>query len=103
MNASGIVPFDTRVVILPDKVEEKTAGGIILPGQAVDKEKYAQTKATLVAVGGNAFADWGAVDKPEVGSRVIVGRYVGNTHKGADGEDYTVCNDEDILALWQGD
>lgn len=102
-NAAGIIPFDTRILILPDKVEEKTAGGIILPDQTRDKDKYAQTKATLVAVGGNAFADWGDVVKPELGDRVIVGRYVGNTHKGADGQDYTVCNDEDILALWQGD
>lgn len=103
MNTSGFTPFDTRVVILPDPVEAKV-GSIIMPDQVVEKDKWAQTKATVIAVGANAFLDWGeAAPKPEAGDRVIAGKYVGATHKGADDKLYTVCNDTDILAAWSGD
>lgn len=98
-NPSGFVPLDLRVVVLPDPVEERSAGGIIMPDQIKDQRKWAQTKATLIAVGDNAFREWGSAAKPKAGDRVIVAQYAGRTHKGADGKDYTVCNDEDILAL----
>lgn len=107
VNTSGIVPFDKRVLVLHDKVEEKTKGGIILPDAEVDKKKYAQTTATVIAVGAMAFAEpkydaqqWGVeATFPEPGDRVLVGRYSGDVHKGADGVDYVILNDSDILAF----
>lgn len=107
LNTSGIVPLDHRLLILPDPVEEKTKGGIILPDQETSKQKYAQTKATVVALGDMCWAEarYDAarfeVDAtfPDVGDRVLVGRYTGDTHKGADGKDYTVLNDTDIIAF----
>lgn len=102
-NTSGFTPFDTRVVIFPDPVETKI-GSIIMPDQVVEKDKWAQTKATVIAVGANAFLDWGdSAPKPKAGDRVIAGKYVGATHIGADGKNYTVCTDTDILAAWSGD
>ncbi len=102
-NSSGFKPFDTRVLVLPDAAAEKQ-GSIILPDKVRDQERWAQTKGTLIAVGANAFMDWGSeADKPVPGDRVVFGKYAGATHRGADGRDYTVCNDEDILALWTGD
>lgn len=103
-NPSGIIPFDTRVVILPDKLTETYEGtSIIRPDTIADKEKWAQTKATLIAVGDNAFIEWGdGAQKPKPGDRVIVAKYAGTAHKGPDGEDYTLANDEDVLGLWLG-
>ena len=96
---SGIIPTDVRVLLLPDKVEEKTAGGIILPGYSKDKLQHAQIKATLVAVGGSAFIDWAGI-KPEVGDRVAVGKYSGSYLPGADGKEYQVVNDLDVIAIY---
>jgi chaperonin GroES len=99
MNTSGIVPADVKVLVLPDPVEEKTAGGIIRPDMLRDKEKFATTKATLVAKGAGAFLEWAEADRPEVGARVVTAQYAGLRIKGADGADYVVCNDEDIIAM----
>jgi chaperonin GroES len=99
-NTSGLVPVDLRIVVKPDPVEEVTAGGIIKPGAVLDKAKYAATKATLVAVGCNAFKEWGGdARRPQAGDRVLFAQYTGAREKGADGEDYVVMNDADLLAV----
>lgn len=106
LNTSGITPLDHRLLILPDPVEEKTKGGIFLPNQETDKQKFAQTKATVIALGDMCWAEarydaerFGVnASFPEPGNRVLVGRYTGDTHKGADGKDYTVINDVDVIA-----
>lgn len=101
-NASGIIPLDLRVLVRPDKVEEKTAGGIILPDSAKEKDQFAQCKATVVAAGENAWEEAAsrshAFRKPAPGDRVLISRYGGITVKGADGEDYRLLNDEDVTA-----
>lgn len=110
LNTSGILPFDKRVLVLHDPVEEKR-GSIIMPGSVTDKEKYAQTRATVIAVGDMAWAEakydatqFGVESAfPKPGDRVLVGRYTGDTHKGADGTDYVVLNDQDIIAFIQGE
>lgn len=107
LNASGIVPLDHRLLVLPDPVEEKTKGGIIIPVSEADKQKHAQTKATVIALGDMCWAEARydaerfGVDAafPQPGDRVLVGRYTGDTHKGADGQEYTVLNDEDVIAF----
>lgn len=106
VNTSGIEPFDTRVLLLHDAVEEKR-GSIFLPDQIKDQEKHAQTKATVIAVGPLAWGEarydakrFGQMASfPEIGSRVLVGRYAGNVYKGADGKDYVVVNDGDVIAF----
>lgn len=99
MNPSGIEPVDVKVVVLPDPPKEKSSGGIFIPDQVKTQEKFAAVKATLVAVGPNAFAEWGAGNGPEVGSRVLMAQYAGANVKGEDGADYRLCNDEDIVAV----
>lgn len=107
LNTSGIVPFDKRVLVLHDPVEAVTAGGIIIPIEKAEKDKYAQTRATVIAVGDMAWAEakydatqFGVESAfPRPGDRVLVGRYTGDTHKGADGADYVVLNDTDIIAF----
>lgn len=100
-NASGITPLDVKVLVKPDPVEEKTAGGIILADTSKEKAKYAATKGTLVAKGANAFAEWGADAAPDDNSRVLYAQYAGSRFKGDDGEDYIICNDEDVVGVTQ--
>lgn len=102
MNSSGIEPLDLRVLVKPDPVEAKTAGGIILPDQVVESKKWETCKATLVAVGSNAWAEARAARgfvAPEPGARVMVGKYSGVLVKGEDGEEYRLMNDEDVTAI----
>ena len=101
-NKSGINPLDQRVLVMPDKVEQRTAGGIIIPESALEQKEHAQVKATLVAVGVNAWAEAKvspAFTAPVPGDRVMIAKYGGVLVKGSDGEDYRVMNDEDITAL----
>ena len=95
-NTSGFEPVDHRVLVKPDPVEEKTAGGIILADTSKDRAKYAGTMGVLVAKGVNAFADWGPGNGVDVGSRVHFAQYTGARIKGLDEQDYIVMNDEDL-------
>ena len=97
MNESGIQPVEYKVLIKPEVVEGKTAGGLFLPEQTQDKEKMAQVKGVLVAVGGNAFEDWNG--KPEIGDTVYYAKYAGYVIKGSDGQEYRLANDKDITAI----
>lgn len=104
-NTSGIVPVDMRVLVKPDPVEEVTKGGVFLADSTKEKQKYAGTKATLIAVGPNAFLDWGtdADGEPKngvkPGSRVHFAQFSGSEIKGADGERYVIMNDKDLTAV----
>ncbi len=112
MNPSGIIPFDKRVLVLHDPISDKFEGTSLLrPDAEKDKQKYAQTRATVIAVGDMAWAEakydaqqFGtAAAFPSPGDRVLVGRYTGDAHKGADGVDYVVVNDLDVIAFLDGE
>jgi chaperonin GroES len=103
-NKSGIQPVECKVLCLPDKIEEKTKGGLFLPESTKKDEELAQVKATLVAIGGNAFQDpaWNE-PMPKIGDRVYVAKYAGIYVEGEDGEMYKLCNDQDIAAILIGE
>lgn len=107
MNTSGIQPLDLRVLVLPDPVETKSAGGIILPDQHTDREKFATIKATLIEVGVNAWEEAAARSpkfiKPVPGDRVLISKYGGVLLTGDDGKEYRIMNDIDITALLIGE
>lgn len=98
-NTSGLVPVDLRILVKPEEPVTKI-GSVHIPDSAVDKQKYAGTTATLIAVGDNAFTEWG-VDalKPKPGDRVLFAQFSGARHKGSDGADYIVMNDKDLLTI----
>lgn len=96
MNQSGIQPVEYKVLIKPEVVEEKTAGGIILAQNTKDKDQMAQVKGILVAVGANAFEDW--KDEIAIGDKVYFSKYAGFVIEGEDGEEYRLANDKDIAA-----
>ena len=87
----GIRPLGARVLIKKIEVEEKTEGGIIL----TNANKKAPQMAEIVAVGN------GTKDEPmelKVGEKVVFSQFGGNDIE-YDGEDYTLMNQSDILAV----
>ena len=98
INLSGILPVEYKCLILQDKQEEKTASGVFIPQSSVEMRQAAETQATLVAVGGNAFDKW-REKIPQPGDRVYTAKYAGTGVKGADGEWYRLVLDSDITAI----
>lgn len=100
-NPSGIIPIDLRVLVLQDAPDEKK-GLIIMPDSVKEKEKFAQVKGIIIAVGENAWeeasARSAAFRRPRPGDRVIIGKYAGIKVTGVDGVDYQLMNDEDVIA-----
>ena len=95
-NTSGMVPVDLKMLVKVDPPETRTAGGIIMPESSLEKQKYAAQKATIIAIGKSCFAEW--IEKLNEGERVLIAQYSGALLKGADGEDYRIIRDEDVIA-----
>lgn len=99
INPTGMRPVEYKVLIRLDPVEEKTAGGVIMPDFHKDRRQQATTKAVLVDMGGNAFEDFKGL-KPERGNRVLVDAYAGAPAEKGDFEDlYRFCQDKDVIAV----
>ncbi|MFM7164239.1 MAG: co-chaperone GroES [Planctomycetaceae bacterium] len=90
-----INPLDDRVVVKPHEAEETTAGGIVLPDAAREK----QQRGTVVAVGPGRLLDSGAraAVSVKVGDEVLFGKY-GGTEIEIDGQDVKILRESDILA-----
>ncbi len=89
-------PLGDRVIIKLVEVEEKTAGGIVLP----DKAKERPTEAEVMAVGtGRILNDGQKVPMDvKVGDRIIISKYAGTEFKVDDAE-YLILREDDILAV----
>ena len=97
----GIIPVETKVLIQPEKVEDRSAGGLWIPEHRLEREQWAQDRGTLIAKGGLAFEDWEG-RKPEIGEKVIYRKYAGTLIKRrleTGVEEYRLCQDEDIIAI----
>ncbi len=101
MSKTGLRPIGFKVIIKPEEVDEKTVGGIIIPEAVKEQEKHAVTKGVLIEVADQAFtyAEIAEPNKPKVGDTVYYSRYAGTSIKGNDGQEYRLCNDEDITAV----
>ena len=89
--AFGIKPLGARVVIKMVEAEERTASGIVLPGQAKEQPQTAE----VVAVGP------GTEDEKmelKAGDKVVFAKFAGTEIKYRGGE-YTIINQKDILAI----
>lgn len=98
VNTSGLVPCEYKILIEPDETEQTSAGGIVLATSTTEKEKMAQVRGKLVAVGGNAFSDW-MEPLPKVGDSIWYAKYAGYVIKGKDGKEYRLANDKDCAAI----
>ena len=97
-NPSGLQPCEFKILIDPEEVDQVSAGGIVLATTTTDKEKMAQVRGKLIAVGGNAFEDW-EEPIPRVGDHVWYAKYCGYVVKGKDGREYRLANDKDLAAI----
>jgi len=102
MNESGLLPVEYKILVLPEEVERKTESGIILTEKITEREKMAQVRGKLVAIGGNAFEDW-QDPIPQVGDTISYAKYAGLVVKGKDGVEYRLANDKDITAIVKED
>ena len=99
----GITPVEYKVLILPDEVEDKSAGGMYLPDSVRDRQQYAMDRGKILAIGNGFFSDIpGPV--PQIGDKVIYNKYAGSMItiqiNGARKE-VRLCNDKDICAIWK--
>jgi len=92
----NLKPLGDRVVVKVLEVEEKTASGIVLPDQAKEKPQQGE----VLAVGPGKVLDNGSRLEPEVkvGDKIIFSRFAGTDVK-AEGEDYLILRQDDILAV----
>lgn len=111
MNESAITPVEYKCLIRLDPVQEKTAGGILLPDDRKERDQMAATEATLLKVGGMAFHELSANGQfvpwmdpvPRPGQRVLVNKYAGQAPKSGDTRSTVrLCNDKDIIAVMEG-
>ena len=86
-----IKPLADRVLIKPDKAEEKSAGGIIIPDSAKEKP----LKGKVIAVGKGTKDD--AMELKE-GNEVLYGKYAG-TEIEIEGEKLMIMRQSDVLAV----
>lgn len=92
-------PVLHRVLIKPDRIEEKTASGIII--QYDKREEAAVEKGTVVLVGSTAYKEFGTTAEEQgviPGARVSFAKYSGKTIMDGDTK-YLCVNDEDIVGV----
>lgn len=96
MEKSKLQPLGDRVVVEPLEAEEKTAGGIVIPDSAQEK----QQRGKIIAVGKGRVNDEGKIMPLEVkvNDQVLFGRYAGTEIKIV-GNDYLIIKEDDILAI----
>jgi chaperonin GroES len=95
-----IRPLHDRVIVRREEEEQKTAGGILLPGSAQEKPN----RGEVIAVGSGRVLDNGetrAVDV-KVGDIVVFGQYAGNDKIDVEGEELIILSESDIKAVVEG-
>ena len=89
-------PLHAKVLVKRTEEEEKSAGGIVLPGSASEKPSQGE----VIAVGPGKKSENGDVSPVgvAVGDTVIFGQYGGNEIK-IDGEEYLILSESDIFGV----
>ncbi|MGB9749402.1 MAG: co-chaperone GroES [Caldisericia bacterium] len=89
-------PIGDKIIVEPEKEEEKTKSGIVLPDTAKEKPQ----KGKVIAVGPGKILDNGQRSPMEIkeGDTVIYSKYAGTEIKIEDKE-YLILSDRDVLAV----
>lgn len=89
-------PLHDRVVVRRLNAEEKTAGGIIIPGTAQEKPMEGE----VIAVGSGVRNEAGQLVALDVkaGDRVLFGKWSGTEVK-IDGDDLLIMKESDIMGV----
>lgn len=94
-----IKPVLHRVLVKPDKLEEKTSSGIII--QYDKREEAAVEKGVVIMVGSTAYKEFGTTAEEQgiiPGARVSFAKYAGKTMMDGDTK-YILLNDEDLVGV----
>jgi chaperonin 10 Kd subunit len=91
-----IRPLHDRIVVRRTEEEQKTAGGILLPGSAAEKPQQGE----VIAAGNGLVRENGEVRPLDVavGDVVLFGQYSGQTVK-VDGEELLILKESDVLGV----
>jgi chaperonin GroES len=95
----NIRPLQDRIVVRRSEEEQKTAGGLLLAGNAQEKP----VQGEVIAVGNGQVRENGDV-RPldvKVGDKVLFGQYAGTTVK-VDGEELLIMREADVLGVLEG-
>ena len=89
-------PLHDRVVVKRIDAEEKTAGGIIIPGTAQEKPMQGE----VIAVGPGARNEQGQLVALDVkaGDRILFGKWSGTEVK-LEGEELLIMKESDIMGI----
>ncbi len=92
----NIRPLHDRVVVKRLGSDEKSAGGIVLPGSAQEKPLM----GAIVAAGAGRVLDNGdkAALDVKTGDKVLFGKFAG-AEVSIEGEDYLVMREDDLFAV----
>lgn len=104
-NGAGFIPTDDKIIVLCDTAPERTAGGIDLTPDVVEKQALAAESGVIIAIADGAFVWTGDRTrpyqgrKPVVGDRIRMQRYSGQHYLGADGRVYRIMEDRNVGAI----
>ena len=92
----NIKPLQDRVLVRRIAVDEKTAGGIIIPDSAQEKP----AEGEVLAVGPGGRDEDGKIHSLDVskGDRVLFGKF-GGTEVKLDGEELLIMKESDIMGI----
>lgn len=95
-----IKPIGERVILKRVELEQKTAGGIIIPQTVKDPRQTFAWLGEVLFVGPGKTLDNGVLLTPKVkpGDRVLVPVYI-ETKLVLDGEEVAAVNESDILGV----
>jgi co-chaperonin GroES (HSP10) len=108
----AIKPLIHRIIVKQQKLEETdkdyiraSKAGIIIPDH--DDNKRAQAgvdKGVVVSIGPTAYRDFGIESPLQIGDIVVFAKFSGKTIADPkDNEEYVALNDEDIIAIINGE
>lgn len=91
-----ISPIGNRVLVSPDKVDEKTTGGLILPPSSTEDQK--PETGVVVKLGMGKVKGKDIVFNVKIGDRIYFKKYSPDEVE-IDGQKYLLLDAGDILAI----
>jgi len=92
----SVEPLRDGLIVKRDEQQHKTAGGIVLPGQAQEAPQW----GVVVKAGRGKYDSQGQLLAMSVkkGDRVLFGQYAGSKFK-CGSEEYLFLKEEDVMAM----
>jgi len=91
-----VTPLGDKIVVKRIEAEDQTAGGIVLPDSAKEK----QAEGRVLSIGDGRMLKSGRRVEPQVieGDRILFSSYAGTDIK-IDGEELLILSESDVLAI----